>query len=682
MERLRLCFGVHNHQPVGNFESVLEDATERAYGPFLRRVRAHPDARLTVHFTGSLLAWLREHSIPTFDLVGELVARGQVELLTGGFYEPILAILPDEDKRGQIERLTEFIRAHFGVRPRGMWLAERVWEPQLPRTLRQAGVEYVLVDDTHFGLAGFDAEAVGGYYLTEDQGSTVAVFPISQRMRYLTPFAEVEESLKYLDGRRGHVSAVTVVDDGEKFGAWPGTHQHVYVEGWLDRFFDQLLSTPWLVMSTFAEALDAAPPTGRAYLPTASYREMGEWVLSPASAALLASAKRTLEGVDDGPAMVAALRGGFWRGFLVKYPEVADLYWKMLRLSGELRDTATAGGGDLAEARDALWRGQANDAYWHGVFGGCYLPHLRRALKGALLTCERAVARQRGGGQSWWRGDVNGDGREEIVVRTEVLVVTLNPEQGGTITELGFLPRALDLADVFTRRPEAYHGRIAGAAAPGGTPGAVKPPGQLALLGYDEFRRASLMDGVFPAAGALDALAPWSTAQRATGAVRFAAKTTETDGAVTVCMTAPGSPVREKAVRVHGARAEATYRVALDRDPTRFGVQWNLSFTAGDAPGRYLDLPGQPSLGSRGEHGNTNSVVLVDEWIGVEAELRVEPAAELSWAPVETVSLSESGFDRIHQGLALLFLWPLPAFEGRQAEVSIATSITVRGRNA
>src|SRR5262249_25622846 len=135
---LALCFGVHNHQPIGNFDSVLVETTERAYRPLLERLRARTEVRLSVHCTGSLLVWLREHPRATLDRLGELASAGRVGLLTGGFYEPILAILPDADKRGQIERLSAFLRAEFGVRPRGMWLAERVWEPTLPRALRDA----------------------------------------------------------------------------------------------------------------------------------------------------------------------------------------------------------------------------------------------------------------------------------------------------------------------------------------------------------------------------------------------------------------------------------------------------------------------------------------------------------------------------------------------------------------
>src|SRR5437773_2752879 len=323
-DRLAFCFGIHNHQPIGNFDHVFVEATERAYRPFLERLQARPEVRLAVHCTGSLLEWLRERSPRTFDLLAALAERRHVELLTGGFYEPILAVLPDHDKFGQIERLTAFLKTHFGVRPRGMWLAERVWEPHLPRVLAEAGVEYVLVDDIHFALAGLDPDTLGGYYLTEDQGVRLRVFPISQRLRYLIPFAEVEASLEYLAARRGRVPAVTMVDDGEKFGVWPATHAHVYEKGWLDRFFDRLLATDWLALTTLSDVVDRVEATDRVYLPTASYREMGEWALPVGAQRRLERAKHDLERLGGGADHADLLRGGFWRNFLAKYPEVAD----------------------------------------------------------------------------------------------------------------------------------------------------------------------------------------------------------------------------------------------------------------------------------------------------------------------------------------------------------------------
>ncbi len=691
-DRLAFCFGIHNHQPIGNFDHVLVEATERAYHPFLERLHARPEVRLVVHCTGSLLEWLRERAPRTFDLLAALAGGGQVELLTGGFYEPILAVLPDHDKFGQIERLTAFLKTHLGIRPRGMWLAERVWEPHLPRVLAEAGVEYVLVDDSHFALAGLDLDTLGGYYLTEDQGVRLRVFPISQRLRYLIPFAEVEASLEYLAARRGRVPAVTMVDDGEKFGVWPGTHAHVYEKGWLDRFFDRLLATEWLDLVTLSDIVDRVEATDRVYLPTASYREMGEWVLPPAARRRLERAKDALERLGGDAEHAELLRGGFWRNFLARYPEVADTYWKMLRLSGAVRGALARAPHDsrLREAQIALWRGQANDAYWHGVFGGCYLPHLRRAVKSALLECERCLAESGAlPTPAWTREDGNGDGREEVYVRTRDLTLTFNPALGGALTELGYLARDLDVGDVLARRPEAYHAQVRAQGPRNGAAGvktihdapAPKEAGLEALLTYDEVRRGSLLDGWFDAGTTpLDPVSPWERARLALAAEPLTCTVSATGGAIAVTFTrGAGAPVSvEKAVTIRDATVEVRYRLATpDATPLagRWAVQWNLALTAGDAPGRYLTATGRPSLGSTGRERDLAGVALVDEWIGVRARLAWAPVAELAWGPVQTVSVSEAGFERIYQGTALLVVWPVGLHAGETRE--LVASITL-----
>ena len=681
---LAFCFGVHNHQPIGNFEDILQETTARAYRPFLERLRMRPEMRLTVHCTGNLLQWLREHEPVTFDLLGQVVASGQVELLTGGFYEPILAILPDADKHGQILRLSEFLTTHFGVRPRGMWLAERVWEPHLARALHAAGVEYVLVDDRHFALAGLEPEDLGGYYLTEEQGATLRVFPINERLRHLIPFADVDKSLEYLGERRGRTAAVTVMDDGEKFGGWPGTYQHVYEEGWLDRFFDRVLQTPWLRLATFADVVDSVPPAGRVYLPTASYHEMGEWALPAQAGRALAEARRDLGQLEGEARLVGLLRGGFWRNFLVKYPEVAEFYWKMLRLSAAI-EAARRGGDEprLRAAREALWRGQANDAYWHGVFGGCYLPHLRRAVKSALLEAEAHVT----AGSAPVEvivADVNGDGRDEILVRTPALTVAVNPARGGTLSEIGARRRHHDLADVFGRRPEAYHVRVGAAAESMRSihdPPSEKEPGLQRLLAYDRFRRVSLLDGLFASDGELDAVEPWAASLLALGEAAFEHTVQRHRDAVEVTLRhQAGEPAPlsvDKGLTIRGAGLTVRYRLGAPGGALRgrWAVQWNLALSGGAAPGRYLTLPGHPSLGTWGRAHDAVAVTLVDEWLGVEARLAWSPGAELAWGPVETVSVSESGFERIYQGLALLLSWPI---EGGKREMAITLEVVER----
>ncbi len=618
-----------------------------------------------------------------------------MELLTGGFYEPILALLPDWDKVGQIQALTQFIKSSFGVTARGMWLAERIWEPQLPRVLREAGVEFVLVDDSHFALAGLDPETLGGYYLTEEQGASVAVFPINQRLRYLVPFADPAESVRYLEARRG-AGAVTMVDDGEKFGVWPGTDRLVYGERWLARFLDTLRATPWLRVSTFSRFLDTEPPAGRVYLPTAAYTEMGEWALPPAAAVELHDARVRLAALPDGERLARLLRGGFFRNFLIKYPEVGDAYWKMIRLSRRVHEGLTARPRDprLLAAREQLWQGQANDAYWHGVFGGCYLPHLRRAVKSALIACERRLqAPGKPPGLECVRADIDGDGAAEVVVRTRSLGLTLRPARGGSLTELLWLDGEMDIADVLTRRPEAYHRQVAERPAAAAadevktihSAPAVKEAGLTATAPVRSLpprlpaRRAVPPRGRARSArpvgcgadGGRRAAARARASRRRRGRSRCGARSS-------VPMACRSAMQKSVVALADDAAVTVTYRLRWEGEESlvaRWAVQWNLTLSAGDAPGRYYRVAGRPSLGSRGRLPAVRSLAMVDEWLGCELALRWANPAEIAWAPVETVSLSETGFERIYQGSALLFAWPLSLQPGQTWETSLRVTI-------
>jgi hypothetical protein len=329
---------------------------------------------------------------------------------------------------------------------------------------------------------------------------------------------------------------------------------------------------------------------------------------------------------------------------------VAEVYAKMQRLSRAVtRETAhRPDDPHLRAARLAVWRAQANDAYWHGVFGGCYLPHLRRAVRAALLEAEEQLARATGRrGPDLLRADVDGDGAEEIVVRTSDLAVTVHPAAGGTVTELAAVAHRLDVADVLTRRPEAYHDR---------TPPDARWPDPLA---YDRFRRASLLDGLFDPQGVLDPVDPWPAARRVLGGVDLAARV-EAGPPPTIVLEPrqPATGLRAKRITVDGLRLEAEYH--LDREVLgqgRWAVQWNLALTAGEGPDRYLDLPGRPPLRSRGRSADLDRLVLVDDWCRLALELAWSPAAEVAWGPVETVALSPAGPERLYQGTAFLIVW-------------------------
>ncbi len=451
---IRFIFGVHLHQPVGNFDSVFEQHLDEVYRPFLEKVDERGFLPIVLHLSGPLLEWLEQHNRDYLDLLGRLAAEGRVELLLSGMYEPVLAALPRQDRVEQINWMREALARRFGVTATGLWLTERVWEPELAADLARAGVEYALVDDRHFLITGFRREDLHVPYITESDGHRLALFPIDERLRYLIPFRPPAETAAYLRdlAARGRPLAV-LADDGEKFGGWPGTREWVYDQGWLDQFLTTmaaLVDNGEVLLTTFHEALAHVRPGGLAYLPTASYREMEAWSL-PADPArrLLALEKELGEerlAGPDGP----HVRGAHWRNFMVKYAEANRMNKKMTALSALCRAA-----GDPPGARRAIGRAQCNDAYWHGVFGGLYLPHLRDAIWQQLALAEAEL--RRGEGLEWEVSDLDADGADELWVHDATFSAILSPARGGVIEEFTVFAHGINYANTLTRRREAYH---------------------------------------------------------------------------------------------------------------------------------------------------------------------------------------------------------------------------------
>ena len=693
---LLLC--LHNHQPVGNFDFVLEEAARNAYRPFLETLASFPSIRITVHFSGWLLQWLGEHAPETYALLRELAGRRQLELLGGGMYEPILALLPERDRLGQIAALSEEIRGRFGRAPEGAWLAERVWEPDLPATLAAAGVRYIPLDDYHFLRAGLSHEELDGVYLTEHNGAAVRVFPGSEQLRYLIPFGSVEETLRAVDrmtSRDVPYPAAIFADDGEKFGVWPGTHKSVYQEGWLRRFFEGIASRgDRLATMTFSEYAAKAPLRGTVYLPACSYIEMGEWTLPPRLASRFGD---ILHDFRDGrmTEWKPFVQGGFFRNFLRKYDESNQLHKRMLWVSERVEAAERKGAGKAA--RDFLYRSQSNDVYWHGVFGGLYLNHLRESAYANLLRAESASDAILHDGKTAWteivKGDIDRDGGAEILVKTARLSLLCHLHDGGAVTEISLPPRGVALGHVLTRREEGYHGKFRRA---GGTfDGAtsihdvlvLKDPSVTEALGSDPWQRASFRESFYreedSSAAILSGSATpvcWTAGKEASiESVRRGARLAVT---LEVPMAGEGiEMILTKGLSLRGGeeRFEVAYRLVNHGKGTvagRLCSEWNLNFLSGEGPDRrYEGLGESRGLSSRLVAGGVREFRVVDGWRGVAVAAALDRECEVLCHPVETASLSEAGAEKIHQGVCLRILFPVSLAPGASGRFSLSWSI-------
>ena len=687
--KFHLSLLIHAHQPAGNFEDVFERCYQHAYLPFVEHLDKHPLIRAGLHFSGPLLSWIEQNRPEYFELLRSLVSRKQVEMVGGGFYEPILAIIPPEDQHEQIERLAEYLEKHFGERPSGAWLAERVWEPQLPSVLAAAQVNYTLVDDFHFLAAGFEPSELFGAYQAEDRGKVVRLFAGQKALRYLVPFGTVDEVIQYLrEAAVMHPGGVAVFgDDMEKFGVWPGTFEHCYEDHWLEDFFTALeTNSDWLSITPPGEFVESHAPLGRADLPTASYPEMMEWALPTGVRQRFHAVQQEF---SKRPEVDAFLRGGSWRGFFRKYSESNLLHKKMLRAGTRLaavpqRRTETKPAQEIAVARDQLLRAQCNDAYWHGVFGGLYAPHLRTELWRNLVRAEAAADKLIPGGQIGRVEmlDYDTDGKNELLFTGPEYQALLKPSDGGTLAALDFRSNAATLINSMQRRPEAYHARLreASQAATGVVTSIheqtrVKEPNLERFLKYDRWARHAFRILVFdPKKTHVDyeSLRLMEDASFAGG--DFSVRSSGPHQAELYRQTVIGGNQGDEPVPVDVTKrfsfgpapngCEISCEVGLklkqplDRAVT-VGIETVVNLLAPTESDRFIETAGVPQ-GLRFSGELPGPILhMQDGWQKMRITLHA-PGAENFWiAPIETVSESEGGFERVYQGSQILARWRL-----------------------
>lgn len=714
MKKIHLVLLIHAHQPVGNFDAVLEKIYQQSYLPFLEHLAKHPSVRIGLHYTGPLLEWLEEKHPEFISELAGIVARGQVELIGGGFYEPILVSIPERDQLAQLRLMREHLTREFGSEPAGAWIAERVWEPNLPAVLEAAKVKYTLLDDAHFQAAGIELEDLFGYYIAEDRGAKIKVIPGLKSLRYLVPFRGVPEIIEFLRGaaERHPGGMAAMGDDCEKFGAWPETFEHCYRDGWLERFFTALeTNREWLITTPPGEYLAEHAPLDRVALPSASYTELMQWVLPMPARRQLMAIEQEFSGRPD---VQRFIRGGIWRGFLCKYPEVNLLHKKMLFVSkklqgARLRHAGPAAARKVNEARTHLLRAQCNDAYWHGVFGGVYAPHLRTELWRELIRAESLIeplGAGRTGKVRSERLDFDADGAEEIYVTAPKFAVLLKPGDGATVAALDFRPTAVALINSLQRRPETYHARLADAAGSIGRGIAsihdqvrVKEPGLEKRLRYDRWARHAFRLLLFPYGKTrtdYDAVRLEESATFAGGAYRVkkcagGEIVFDLDGSLEI----PGagsstglSAVKEFRVTSseNGCRLRCGVRVGIQKNATaealkfQAGLEIVINLLAPNEADRFFEVGAKRELERHplnwsGEAAGP-ALRVVDEWQNVAMGMDA-PGAQSYWiAPIETVSESEEGFERVYQGSQILAVWPVELTRGVDWEGELTVNVS------
>ncbi len=644
---------IHNHQPLGNFDYVFENAYQKSYKPFLD-VYKNYNLKLSLHISGPLFDWLLDNHPEYLEELKRLVKIGNIEIIGSGYYEPIIAAIPFRDAVDQLKLYKTKLESYFETKVLGSWLTERVWESHLPKIFKLAGIEYIAIDDFHFIRSGLNYDELDGYYLTDFENYTLAAYPGSEKLRYIMPFGTIDYISSFFQELYDkRVKTIVFADDGEKFGIWPETYKWVYEEKWLENFFNFLTTnSDWIQTKTFKEHYEENEPKGLCYFPTTSYPELGEWALPAKSSYKYKKIYDWLKNNANFDDIKPFFQGGQWKNFLAKYKESLIISKKMFFLSQLMKDKSQ-------EEKVELYKSQCNDAYWHGVFGGLYLPHLRREIQTHLAKGFQQVL------SSPFISylDFDMDGKKECFIYNKTFSALFDIDDGGGIVSLEYYPKFLNILDTLTRREEAYHMRIPEVQKSSTGTKTIhdlflsKEKNLEKYLHYDRFYRSSGRIYFFDEVS-LDMLYEHKFYIHPATISNYESSAIEDKDKIILDMKLNRSSIdiSKKFVFIDN---EIKFHIKgnVEKNYKYIGLEWNINLFAPHAPDRIIKINNEKlSLNTMGEFETSDRLSLEDFWYRLKIDFGNKNFEKVYIYPVETISLSESGMERTFQGTCFVFI--------------------------
>lgn len=637
--KVYFIFGVHNHQPVGNLAYVFDQAFQRCYLPFLSALEQFPAMKAVIHNSGALYDWAEDKFPAWIEKLKKLIKRNQVELTGGGYFEPIFPIIPQTDRIGQLQLMNHYLEKTFKVKPKGCWIPERVWEPSLAKTLRQCGFEYTYLDEANLFCLNIDSKGFSrGVYLTEDQGEPVALFAINELLSDKIPFIMPEEVVDLLlSCKRERDVLVTFFCDGEKFGFWPKTYESVYRQKWLERLF-KLLEKNCQIETILPQQAWERFEKKLIYVKTSTYPKMADWAFDSKKRKLKAELVAFLKESGKYHDYKEFLRGESFKNFFIKYPRLNLMHKKMLWVSKRINSLLSFD--QDKEAFINLWKAQANCPYWHGLFGGFYLPHLRKACYDYLIKAE-AYLNEKVENKGFTVEDIDCDGFSEVVFSSENLNCLFSVK-GGTLDELSLPCIPHNLINTVERAEEACHFES-------------KELSRAGLLNYDRCKKTFLVDHILAKGIKLSDFKKGQGIQ-SLAAFPYEFRIKEKAGVLEFGYKGRGLAFK-KEVSIGKKQLKAGYVLTEKKalNNSCFGIECNLSLSSSgclEVKGREeksLDFSKEQDL------GELDFLTIIDKNYKLKLKFAFS-FCRVYANPIYTLSSSEAGQDVLFQQLSLLFV--------------------------
>lgn len=415
-------------------DSMYQAVYEKIYKPLGALLFANPGLKFSFYFTGIQIEFLKKQNPEFFELFKELLSRKQIEIIGGGYYNPIFPILFPLDRSGQIEKLSLSIRQNFGRRPRGMKLFADSWDPSMISVLNDFNMDYVLLENSLLP----PSKQLFLPVVMSDRGKTTTVLPVYNEFAvkkdesakgYFERVLNSFEKLRSLESRPEDDSSP------ERIIAIPfndATIAPFLDSSWFQEFFALVSGSEGLNFSLPHASIKSCQAFIQGYVHAGIGESIARWCFTP---------YESVEVNDGYPTNIY--------DYLQTYSASRLLYDRMIHVSLLLNQCR----GDKMRkkaAREKLWAGQSGDAYICRSPSELSAFAARQNAYKNLTEAEKLVRECSDFKESVISYDYNGDGFKEYICHLEKYNVCITPS-GGTIFELDVMKAGGNYADNFSR---------------------------------------------------------------------------------------------------------------------------------------------------------------------------------------------------------------------------------------
>lgn len=433
-----MCFGLDVSLPVCSSHPVQDKVLQKHLKQFFTALNRMDGMPFVLNLSGSVLEWIETRHAEYFTLIKDFIEKKQLEVIGPGYYEPLLPLIPPQDRVGQLEMTTDFISSRLGKRPRGCWITGSAWDSSIISNLHSCGFNYTFLDKKLI-LSNSPCDYQGTLpVISEYLGKSITIFPIDSETLFNSETPENLLTQLFESSDRDEVNLFTI------FIPLTSVPDYFHSEKGKNSWFEDFVEASREITGCSFEFL----------LPSQVYASSIPRIVSyvPVGASAFVNQWGKLNPKNDGKCPVE--KNSIYN-FLLKFPEAKELYSKMQYINTVVNQIR----GDKERKNDGrgfLYKAQNCEGFWFTGKNGVLNRANRSLAYKNLMEAELISRKTECFVSSAATFDYDGDGLREYLFSFEDINYYIR-SYGGCIFLLEDLKSLWNYGDTSLNRDLAGH---------------------------------------------------------------------------------------------------------------------------------------------------------------------------------------------------------------------------------